>query len=137
MEWYPYHVSTEKFENIRFEQLNDTTILTFTDDLTTKDRDKLIAALMSSIENSDRVVVNFEKAINVDSICLWILCMAKRIARRSKKFMILTGKFTAVVRQRLESNSCSCFIDCAFLNNKGCILSEVSIGIGLQTVPKI
>ena len=137
MEWYSYHMSTEKFENIRFEQSNNTTILTFTDDLTTKDRDKLIAALMSSIENSDRVVVNFEKAINVDSTCLWLLCMAKKIARRLKKFMILTGKFTAVVRQRLESNSCSCFIDCAFLNNKGCILSEVSRGIGLQTVPKI
>jgi anti-anti-sigma regulatory factor len=137
MEWYPYFMNTEKFENLRFEQSNDTAILTFNGDLTTEDCDRLRSALMRAIENSNRVVVNFERAINVDSICLQILCMARRISRRLKKFMILTGKSTAVVRQRLESNSCSCFLDCAFLNNKSCILSEVTKEYGLQTVPKI
>jgi len=137
MKWYSYSMSTEKFENPRFEQSNGTAILTFNHDLTTKDLDSLRYILMSSIENSDRVVVNFERAINVDSICLRILCMAKRISRRLKKFMILTGKFTSVVRQRIESDSCSCFMDCAFLNNKSCILSEVSEEYGLQTAPKI
>lgn len=130
-------MNTEKFENLIFEQSNDTAILTFKGDLTTEDCDRLRYALMSSIENSDRVVVNFEKAINIDSICLQILCMARRISRRLKKFMILNGKFTAVIRQRLESNSCNCFLDCAFLNNKSCILSEVSKEHGLQTVSKI
>jgi anti-anti-sigma regulatory factor len=136
MKWYPYFMNTEKFENLRFKQSNDTAILTFNGDLTIEDCDRLRSALMSSIENSERIVVNFERAINVDSICLQILCMARRISRRLKKFMILTGKSTAVVRQRLESNSCNCFLDCAFLNNKSCILSEVK-EYGLQTVPKI
>lgn len=126
MGWYPYFMSTEKFENLIFEQSNDTVILTFNGDLTTKDCDRLRSALMISIENSNRVVVNFERAIKVDSICLQILCMAIRISRKLKKFMLLTGKSIAVARQRLESNSCSCLLDCAFLNNKGCILSEVS-----------
>lgn len=128
---------TEKFENLIFEQSSDTTILTFNGDLTTEDCDRLRFALMSSIENSDRVVVNFEKAINVDPICLDILCTAKRISRRLKKFMILTGNFTAVIRQRLGSNSCDCFMDCDFLNNKSSILSELSEKYGLQAVPKI
>lgn len=134
MEWYPYSMSTERFENLIFEQSNDTAILTFNGDLTTEDCDRLRSALMSSIENSDRVVVNFERVINVDSICLQILCMARRISRRLKKFMILTGKSTAVVEQGLESNNCICLMDCIFLNNKSCILSEE---YGLQTVPKI
>lgn len=134
MKWYPYFMNTEKFENLIFEQSNDTAILTLNGDLTKEDCDRLRSALMRSIENSNRVVVNFERAINVDSICLQILCMARRISRRLKKFMILTGKSTAVGRQRLESNGCNCFLDCAFLNNKNCILSKE---YDLQTVPKI
>jgi anti-anti-sigma regulatory factor len=130
-------MSAEKFENLIFEQSNDTAILTLNGDLTKEDCDRLMSALMRSIENSNRVVVKFERAINVDSICLQILCMARRISRRLKKFMILTGKSTVVDRQRLESNGCNCFLDCAFLNNKSCILSEVSKEYGLQTVPKV
>jgi anti-anti-sigma regulatory factor len=137
MGWYPYFMNTEKFENLILEQSNGTAILTFNHDLTTKDFDSLRYILMRLLENSERIVVNFERAINVDLICLQILCMAMRISRRLKKFMILTGKFTEIVRQRLDSSSCSCFLDCAFLNNKSCILSEVSKKYGLQTVPKI
>jgi anti-anti-sigma regulatory factor len=127
-------MNTEKFEHLMLEQSNDTAILTLNGDLTKEDCDRLRSALMRSIENSNRVVVNFERAINVDSICLQILCMARRISRRLKKFMILTGKSTVVDRQRLESNGCSCFLDCVFLNNKSCILSKK---YDLQTVPKI
>jgi len=126
----------KKFENHILEQSNGTAILTFNHDLTIKDIDSLRYILMRLLENSERIVVNFERAINVDSICLQILCMARRISRRLKKPMILTGKFTEIVRQRLESSSCNC-LDCTFLNNKICILSEASKEYSSQTVPKI
>jgi anti-anti-sigma regulatory factor len=115
-------MNAEKFGNLIFKQSNDTAILTFNGDLTTEDCDRLRSALMSSIENSELIVVNFERAINIDLICLQILCMARRISRRLKKFMILTGKSAVVIKQGLESNNYSCFLDFAFVNNKSCVL---------------
>lgn len=123
-------MNIEKFENPIFEQSN-ATILTFNSDLTSEDCDKLRGLLMSSIENANHLVINFERAINVDLTCLQLLCMAKRISRRLKKFMILTGKFT-IDKRELSSNSCNFFLDCSFSNNNSCILSELFKEHGLN-----
>ncbi|MFA5354182.1 MAG: STAS domain-containing protein [Thermodesulfovibrionales bacterium] len=74
--------------NFSFERSHDAGILTFRGDITSRHNEDFKSALMVSISNAERVVVNFHEVSVFDRICLQTFCTAVRMAKRLRKSFV-------------------------------------------------
>ena len=108
--------------NFSFQRQQDAGILLFSGEITSQYNDDFKSALMMSISNSDKVVINFDDVSTFDRICLQTLCTAVKMAKRLKKNLIFN---IGALKEKARHNGISCSIlGCDMCNKEGCLLCQ-------------
>lgn len=75
----------------QFEQYNGTGVLRLQGNLTSHRADELREALLMSVDNSDHLMLNFEKVTRIDNFCVEQIKTIKRISKRlNKRFTMVS-----------------------------------------------
>ncbi|MFA5354620.1 MAG: STAS domain-containing protein [Thermodesulfovibrionales bacterium] len=105
-----------------FQRQQGAGILTFSGDISSHHNEDFKSALMISISNSDKVVVNFDEVSAFDRICVQTFCAAVKIAKRLKKE--LTFSMVAMTEQARHNGLACSIMGCGICGRKGCLLSQ-------------
>lgn len=107
--------------NVSFQKLRGAGILTFTGEIRSQHNDDFKSALMISLTNSEKVVVDFEEVSILDRICIQTFCAALKMARKLKKelsFNILA------LKEKIRQNGLPCVMGCGVCDRRICPLAQ-------------
>ncbi len=105
-----------------FQRQQGAGILSFSGEISSHHNDDFRSALMLSINNADKVVVNFDEVSAFDRICLQTLYSAVKMAKRLKKDLIIN---MAAIRERARYNGVTCSImGCTMCGKRDCLSSQ-------------
>ena len=105
-----------------FQRQQGAGILTFSGEISSHHNDDFKSALMISISNSDKVVVNFDEVSAFDKICVQSFCATVKAAKRLKKE--LTFNMVAI-REKARHNGITCSImGCDMCGKRECLIAQ-------------
>ncbi len=107
--------------NVSFQRLHDAGILTFTGEIGSQHNDDFRSALMLSLSNAERVVVDFEGVSLLDRACIQTFCGALKTAkglRKDVRFNLLS------LKEKIRQNGFLCVRGCAVCDGRICPLAQ-------------
>ena len=107
--------------DLTIEQSGAVGVLSIDGELTVQHAGELKAALLKSLDSVDHLILNIEKATEIDISCLQLLCSAHRTSVRLKKHLSVSGSCLGILRQITAIAGYSRHVGCSFDCNKNCL----------------
>lgn len=104
-----------------FMQSQGVGILVLSGDLKPGCVDDFRQALMVSLSNSERVIVNLKKVSEFDSACIRVFCKALKTSKKLKKHVIFDRDD---LKRKVTRKGGACSVDCDLFGSVSCLLGQ-------------
>jgi|SRR5208283_3638110 len=111
--------------DVNAEYSGDSCILTLGGELTVEHAVAIKKALITALDNADRLVVDLGNVEEVDLTCLQLLCSAHRMSVRLNKRLMLSGNRSAAFRHLFYTAGFQRHTGCLLDTQESCIWKEI------------